>query len=112
MTFKVFVDIQIIFYGTSPNYLESRAGKITVKEGRESRDQVPQRQLQLLLKTLCPGLSLECFMALPIPSAQKSCYQEWAGKQSTGKSRVRTWLDKLTGFWKKSLWPGFLKRLE
>lgn len=36
MTFKVFVDIQIIFYGTSPNYLESRAGKITSRERSSS----------------------------------------------------------------------------
>lgn len=68
VTFNVFIDIPVIFYGTSPNYLESTAGRIMVRKGRKTRNQVPQRQLQWRLKALCPGLSLEYVTSQCSPS--------------------------------------------
>ena len=37
MAFEVLKDIQIIFHGNSPSYLESRAYKIMVREERDQR---------------------------------------------------------------------------
>lgn len=90
VTFEVFTDIQLIFHGNSPDCLEIRACKITVREGRETRDQVPQRQLQLILKALCAGLSPEHMALWRAPSPLLSPQAVTAsGKVSKAPGRVR-----------------------
>lgn len=82
---------------TPPNYLESKAGKITVREGREARAQVPQTVAVTSQSSLSgPESLVRDSVELPLPTLHPpSSYSEWEGKQGTGEGKVRMWLEKL-----------------